>query len=147
MIIITLSPGDARLRPPRSCQARFTPAGGKFCPFRLHFEQASRWRRSVDVRQHQVEAATHPVAAAVTRLLQAEPDQAGQQGHDRRQEEAEQPGGGAPAAGGPTRRTRTRRRKLWNPRSLCCGRFDFSHLCSDGGRCSVSLQDEVPSSA
>lgn len=75
----------------------------------LHVGPPSCWRRSVDVSQHQVEVAAHPVAA-VTRLLQAEPDQAGQQSHGRGQQEAEQPGGGAPAAGGPTGRTSTRRR-------------------------------------
>lgn len=59
---------DVPLRLPQSCQARLL--------LLLHWEQPSCRRRSVDVSQHQVEAATHPVAT-VTGLLHAEPDQAG----------------------------------------------------------------------
>lgn len=63
------------------------------------FGRRSGGGRAVDVPQCQVEASMHPAAAAVTRRLQGDPDQTGQQSQSCSQEEAEQRGGGSAAGG------------------------------------------------
>lgn len=89
------------------CNPQFCRAGGKCFVRRLSRESSCR-RGSADVSQSQVEATRQP-AAAVTRRLQGDPDQTGQQNQRCSQEEAEEGrgergggGGGGTAGGGHT---------------------------------------------
>lgn len=93
-----------------SCKRQFCRAGGKCFVPDVHesLRTSSCRRRSADVSQSQVEATRQP-AAAVTRRLQGDPDQTGQQ-NQRSREEVEEGrgerggggGGGGTAGGGHT---------------------------------------------
>lgn len=94
-----------------SCKRQFCRAGGKCFVPDVHesLRTSSCRRRSADVSQSQVEATRQP-AAAVTRRLQGDPDQTGQQNQRCSQEEVEEGrgerggggGGGGTAGGGHT---------------------------------------------